>query len=272
MTYRTSFPHLSTIQSCRSNGNSYLSMEQHIIIFAPAVCAQLAKAHVTYPSQLRIRARGLNSVALPPKLLRRGFPHSLACNASHLSTSRHACSLFALWILMMLSISYWFKSSFFHRHPLRSIAFQNICWLGYTQNSFEPSSVTFGMLDVCRSFGNGNGWSGAGFWLPGGIYAKTNEKFIVWNVQTFGQWPLTMLYGLMSLSTPSWMTGHSVALGFASFWCIGHSGGGTPDMLWFGGGTNVCLFDGCVILAATTSAAETVFPIYVRSNKKRNEK
>lgn len=129
-----------------------------------------------YPSHMRIRARGLKSVALPPKLLRRGFPHSLACNASHFSTSRHACSLFALWSLMMWSISCGFKSSFFHRQPFRNIAFQNICWLGYTQNSFVPSSVTFGMLDTWRSFGNGNGWSGAGFWLAGGICASRKQQ------------------------------------------------------------------------------------------------
>lgn len=130
---------------------------------------KIIKMTNSYPSQCRIFARGLYSVALPPKLFNFGWPHSFACNASHFSTSCHAISLLALWILIMSSMSFWFRSSFFHFQPLRSIAFQNICWLGYTQNSLVPSGVTFGMVDVCRCVGNVNGWSGAGFWLAGGI-------------------------------------------------------------------------------------------------------
>lgn len=122
----------------------------------------------TNPIQLRILALGLYCVALPPKLFNFGCPHSFACNASHFRTSCQACSLLALCILIILSISFCFNSSFFHCHPkykfkvkfysfglindmhppFLSIAFQNICWLGYTQNSVEPSGVTFGMLEI----------------------------------------------------------------------------------------------------------------------------
>ena len=55
----------------------------------------------TNPSQCLIRARGDSFLALPAKLFSFGSPHSRACIASHLSTSRHACSLLALWICMM---------------------------------------------------------------------------------------------------------------------------------------------------------------------------
>lgn len=69
----------------------------------------------------------------------------------------------------------------------------------------------------------------------------------------------TILYGLMSLP----ITGHSLAAGCAIFWCIGHSGGGVPDfmsnLLW--SGIKPAWFVGCVIPAATASAADTVFPI-----------
>lgn len=71
----------------------------------------------------------------------------------------------------------------------------------------------------------------------------------------------TMLYGL--ISSVFEITGHSLADGLATFWCIGHSGGGTPDfvsnLLW--SGTKPCAFDEWVIPAATASAADTVFPI-----------
>lgn len=67
-----------------------------------------------------------------------------------------------------------------------------------------------------------------------------------------------MFNGLMSPAV--WPIGHSEAAGLAIFWCIGHSGGGTPDVLWFGGGACWCC-TGWTKPEATASAADTVLPI-----------
>lgn len=49
---------------------------------------------------------------------------SYGCRArSHLSTSCHASSLFALWILMMLSMSFWFICCSFQRQPIQRAFF-----------------------------------------------------------------------------------------------------------------------------------------------------
>lgn len=72
---------------------------------------------------------------------------------------------------------------------------------------------------------------------------------------------ITMLYGLISSAV--WPIGHSEAAGFTGFgifWCIGHSGGGTPVVLWFDGG-KIGSAMGCTRPEATASAADTVLPI-----------
>merc|ERR1719427_781606 len=60
---------------------------------------------------------------------------------------------------MILSMSLAEMSSGPHCHPFLFMAFQNICWLGYTQ--FCPV-VGLGIDDFCLSVGRGNGRSGDG--------------------------------------------------------------------------------------------------------------
>ena len=50
---------------------------------------------------------------------------------TRLLTSCQASSLLTLWMRMMLSMSFWERSSSFQRQPFRSIAFQNICRSGH---------------------------------------------------------------------------------------------------------------------------------------------
>jgi len=60
--------------------------------------------------------------------------------------------------------------------PFLNIAFQNICWDGYTQHSLSLSAR--GIVDISLSVDNGNGWSGDGLWFGGGIchIAATGTK------------------------------------------------------------------------------------------------
>lgn len=57
------------------------------------------------------------------------------------------------------------------KEPFFSIAFQNICGLGYSHVSIFPCGFggAFGIEDFSRLVEREKGWSGAGRWLGGGI-------------------------------------------------------------------------------------------------------